>query len=160
MAYSLSGYPSCWFGQLHPKPEALVTHAPAEWFRADTPAENADFFHPEAIADYVRAQAGLNHRRENGVPDDSRAVSPQPVESSSRLRLTCPVLVIWGSRGRIGGWYDPLQLWRECVDNVVSGGPVPAAHFLAEETPDTVAAAFRDFFAEDRLPRVRQTRIS
>jgi haloacetate dehalogenase len=164
MAYALSGYPSSWFAQLHPKPEALVTHAPAEWFRADAPRESGEFFHPEAVADYLRAQEHPNDRGADSVPTDSRAVSPRPGESGHRLRLTCPVLVIWGSRGRIGGWYDPLQLWRECVDNDVSGGPVPAAHFLAEKTPDTVAAAFRDFFADDRSPpqdrQSRQNQVS
>ena len=158
MAYALSGYPSCWFGQLHPKPEALVTHAPAEWFRADAPGESTRLFHPDAIADYLRAHAGLRERQPSPLPEDSRAASPRPAEAGHRLRLTCPVLAIWGSRGRIGGWYDPLQLWRECVDNEVSGGPVPAGHFVAEETPETVAAAFRAFFGERAPPRGREHR--
>ncbi len=158
MAYALSGYPSCWFGQLHPKPEALVTHAPAEWFRADAPGESMRLFHPDAIADYLRAHAGLRERQRSPLPEDSRAASPRPAEAGHRLRLTCPVLAIWGSRGRIGGWYDPLQLWRECVDNEVSGGPVPAGHFVAEETPETVAAAFRAFFGERAPPRGREHR--
>ncbi len=155
MAYDLAGYPSCWFGQLHPKPEALTTHAPAEWFRPGGFTGNAHFFHAEAVADYLRADASLNEPPESGVPAASRAQTPHAGEAGHRLRLTCPVLVMWGSRGRIGGWYDPLQLWRECVDDEVSGGPVAAGHFLAEEAPESVAAAFRDFFAENRLPAMR-----
>ncbi len=150
MAYSLAGYASCWFGQLHPKPEALVTRAPSEWFGTRASGGRADFFHPEAVADYVAAGADLAGEA-RGVPaavlPASLPISP-PAEPGHRLRLTCPVLVIWGSKGRIGGWYDPLRLWRECVDGVVSGGPLPAGHFLAEETPDAVAAALRAFFAE------------
>ena len=156
MAYSLSSYASCWFGQLHPKPEALITHAPEAWFGVDTSDGRTDFFHPEAVADYLSADSHLAERETHGVPADILAVSPQPAEAGHRLRLTCPVLVIWGSKGRIGGWYDPLPLWRECVDNVVSGGPVPAGHFLAEETPDTIAAALRAFFSDNR-PLLQKT---
>ena len=152
MAYSLAGYPNCWFGQLHPLPEALATKAPAQWFGRDGGGGETNFFHPEAVADYLRAAACLNDRPEDCLPTDNRAASPRPAEAGHRLRLACPVLAIWGSRGRIGGWYDPLQLWRECVDNEVSGGPVPAGHFLAEERPDMIAAAFRDFFVGNRLP--------
>ena len=161
MAYGLAGYPSCWFGQLHPKPEALVTHAPADWFRPDAfehdaGAGGSSFFHPEAVADYLRANTRLADPQRNSLPDNSRAATPKQAERGHRLRLTCPVLVIWGSRGRIGGWYDPLQLWRECVDGLVSGGAVAGGHFLAEEAPDSIAAALRDFFAEpSRAPRVR-----
>ena len=151
MAYSLASYASCWFGQLHPKPEALVMHAPEEWFHAHAADEATAFFHPEAVADYVRADAGFANKPEHGLPPDSRT-APYPGQSRRRLRLTCPVLVLWGSKGRIGGWYDPLLLWRECVDNTVSGGPVVARHFLAEEAPDMVAAAFRHFFVENRAP--------
>jgi haloacetate dehalogenase len=151
MAYSLAGYASCWFGQLHPKPEALATRAPSEWFATDASGGHVDFFHHEAVEDYVAADAGLAGEAP-GIPADIVPVSPQPPEAGHRLRLTCPVLVIWGSKGRIGGWYDPLQLWRECVDNAVSGGPIAAGHFLAEERPDAVAAALRAFFAGHRPP--------
>ena len=159
MAYGLAGYPSCWFGQLHPKPEALVTHAPSDWFRADGFADDggaASFFHPEAVADYLRANTRLADPQANSLPEGSRAATPKPSEAAHRLRLTCPLLVIWGSRGRIGGWYDPLQLWRDCVDGLVGGGAVAGGHFLAEEAPDSVAAALRDFFSESPLsPRLR-----
>ena len=160
MAYALAGYPSCWFGQLHPKPEALVTHAPSDWFRKDGGgsrlADGDEFFHPEAIADYLRANSRLADAQENSLPVDSRAITPTSSEGGHRLRLTCPVLVIWGNHGRIGGWYDPLKLWRECVDGPVTGGAVPGGHFLAEEAPDSIAAALRDFFSEPaRLTQFR-----
>lgn len=162
MTYSLTGYPNCWFGQLHPLPEALATHAPAAWSGADADADGrADFFHPEAVADYLRAAARLNDRPPNGLPGDTGAVPRPTAEAADRRHLTCPVLAIWGSSGRIGGWYDPLQLWRECVDNEVSGGPVPAGYFLAEERPDMIAAAFRDFFVGNRRPpRLGQKRAA
>ena len=148
LSFGLGFYPGCWFGQLHPKPEALVTHAPEAWFRGDVPGKDAHFFHAEAVADYLRA--GQQTTRGHGAPETARARTPRTAEARHRLRLTCPLLALWGSRGRIGGWYDPLQLWRDCVDNEVTGGPVPAGHFLAEEAPSAVAAALRGFFAAGR----------
>ncbi len=49
MAYALAGYPSCWFAQLHPKPEALATPAPPGWFRSDAFDGDMHFFHVEAV---------------------------------------------------------------------------------------------------------------
>ena len=143
MAYALAGYQSCWFGQLHPKPEALVTQAPDAWFQTSPTREDAPYFHPEAIADYLRVGGGLGEPA-HALPSEAGAGQPA---ASRRTRIECPTLVIWGTGGRIGGWYDPLILWRECVDGEVSGGPLAAGHFVAEEAPEAVAAAFRSFFA-------------
>ena len=158
MAFALAGYPACWFGQLHPKPEALVTHAPADWFRQDMVAsgEDVSFFHPEAVADYLRADTRLADPQTNALSSESRAVTPSASETAHRLRLTCPVLVLWGSHGRIGGWYDPLQVWRECGDGMVSGGAIAGGHFLAEEAPDAVAVTLGNFFAEPARPPVAE----
>ncbi|WP_428374995.1 alpha/beta fold hydrolase [Lichenicoccus sp.] len=152
MAYALAGYQSCWFGQLHPKPEALVTRAPDAWFRSPATREDAPYFHPEAVADYLRLGGGVGEAAPHALPPDHRA-GPPPEAVGRRTRIDCPTLVIWGTGGRIGGWYDPLALWRECVDGEVSGGPLPAGHFLAEEAPDAVAAAFRSFFGV--MPRAQ-----
>lgn len=150
MAYALAGYQSCWFGQLHPKPEALVTRAPDTWFRSPATREDAPYFHPEAVADYLRMGSGFGQEAVHALPPD-RAGQGLPVALGRRTRITCPTLVMWGTGGRIGGWYDPLSLWRLCVDAEVSGGPLPGGHFLAEESPDAVAAAFRSFFGA--MPR-------
>ncbi len=152
MAFALAGYQSCWFGQLHPKPEALVTRAPDAWFRSTATREDAPYFHPEAVADYLRVGGGLGGEAAHTLPPDRPDAAPV-AGIGRRTRINCPTLVIWGTGGRIGGWYDPLTLWRECVDGEVSGGPLPAGHFLAEEAPDAVAAAFRSFFGA--MPRTQ-----
>jgi len=60
-------------------------------------------------------------------------------------RITAPLLALWASRGVIGVWYDPLALWSQWADDV-SGGPVDATHFLAEDRPHEVAHLLGDFF--------------
>ena len=62
------------------------------------------------------------------------------------LKVRCPLLVLWGAKGRIGGWYEPLELWRAYASGAVNGGPVASGHYLAEEAPDEVLAAFEAFF--------------
>lgn len=40
--------------------------------------------------------------------------------------------------------FDVLALWREWARRV-TGGPLPGGHYLAEECPDEVYAAFFEF---------------
>jgi len=145
MSFALAGYPVCWFAQLHPKPEALITHAPAEWFQTSDAADSAGMFHPEAVADYLRAAQRQAEPVE--VSTDRRALGAADEDGRERRRITCPLLVLWGSKGRIGGWYDPVQLWRDCADAGVSGAMIPGGHFLAEEAPEAVAEQLGLFFA-------------
>jgi haloacetate dehalogenase len=59
-------------------------------------------------------------------------------------KLECPVLVLWGAQGFVGREYEPLSVWREYAGDV-RGEALPTGHFLAEEAPDLVTAALRDF---------------
>jgi haloacetate dehalogenase len=61
-------------------------------------------------------------------------------------RIACPVLALWGSKGRLPEWYDVLAIWRDWADDV-RGGPVNSGHYLAEEAPDETYEAFRAFFS-------------
>ena len=61
------------------------------------------------------------------------------------------MLVLWGAKGKIGGWYDPLDLWRHYCSGGVQGGPVDSGHYLAEEAPGQVL---------DRLGRFLQPRAA
>ena len=45
-------------------------------------------------------------------------------------RVRCPMLVLWGAQGRIGGWYDALAIWRQYCAAEVQGGPVSSGHYL------------------------------
>ena len=56
-------------------------------------------------------------------------------------------LVLWGAKGKIGKWYDPLAIWRQYCAAEVTGGPVDSGHYLAEEAPAEVLQRFAAFFA-------------
>jgi len=151
MAFGLGYWHWFFLAQAHPLPERMIRRDVEDWFDLHTSREPKDrgFFHPDARADYLaalhlpgtveaicedyRAAAGIDlaHDRE------SRAAG---------LRIRAPLRVLWGAKGKIGAWYDPLSLWRGYAEDEVSGGPVPSGHYLAEEAPAEVLAAMEDFF--------------
>jgi haloacetate dehalogenase len=145
MAFALGYYHWFWFAQPHPFPEELINAAPATWFTAHTSREPKPpgFFRAEALEDYLRAA----HDPETiaGMCEDYRAAATIDLEHDRISRahgskVRCPMLVLWGAKGRIGGWYDPLDLWRQYCVGEVEGGPVNSGHYLAEEAPAEVLA--------------------
>ncbi|MDB5381222.1 MAG: alpha/beta hydrolase fold protein [Rhodospirillales bacterium] len=141
-----------WFflAQPHPLPERMIRRDVEDWFDLHTSREpkDRDFFHPEARADYLAAlhQAGTIE----AICEDYRAAAGIDLEHdresrASGQRIRAPLKVLWGAKGKIGAWYDPLVLWRAYADGDVSGGPVPSGHYLAEEAPDAVLAALEGF---------------
>lgn len=143
MAFALGYYHWFWFAQPHPFPENLINAAPDTWFRAHTGREpkGDDFFDPDALADY------LHHVRDpdmiRGMCEDYRAAAGIDLadDAASRAqgrKVQCPLLVLWGAKGKIGQWYDALAIWRRYAAASVTGGAVTSGHYLAEEAPDEV----------------------
>lgn len=143
MAFGLGYYHWFWFAQPHPFPETLINAAPEAWFRAHTSREPKDegFFDKNALADY------LAHVRQpdmiRGMCEDYRAAASIDLvdDRASRAagrKVQCPLLVLWGAKGKIGQWYDALEVWRRYSAGPVTGGSVPSGHYLAEEAPADV----------------------
>lgn len=153
MAFAMGYYHWFWLAQPHPFPESVINAAPDAWFRAHTSREPKDdgFFHPDALADYMaaaRTPAAIT-----GMCEDYRAAATIDLVHDRESReagevVRCPMLALWGAKGKIGKWYEPLEIWRRYCSNDVSGGPVASGHYLAEEAPDEVSARFLDFYGE------------
>ncbi len=150
MAFGLGYYHWFWFAQPHPIPETLINKAPEDWFFGHTAREpkDRDFFAPDALADY------LAHVRDpemiRGMCEDYRAAATIDLAHDRESRaagtkVTCPLLVLWGAKGKIGVWYDALAVWRQYCAGEVTGGSVPSGHYLAEECPAEVLAALDGF---------------
>ena len=151
MSFALGYYHWFWFAQPHPFPESLIDAAPETWWKAHVSREPKPpgFFAPEALADYLAAARDPDAIM--GMCEDYRAAATIDLvnDRASRAagrKVACPMLVLWGDKGKVGGWYEPLTIWRDYCSAEVTGGPVPSGHYLAEEAPDAVLEAFERFF--------------
>jgi len=143
MAFAMGYYHWFWLAQPHPFPENLISAAPDDWWRAHTSREPKDegFFAPEALADYTACIHDPEMIR--GMCEDYRAAATIDLEHDRASRaagekVRCPMLALWGAKGKIGQWYDALAVWREYCSATVTGGPVASGHYLAEEAPEAV----------------------
>jgi haloacetate dehalogenase len=152
MAFGLGYYHWFWFAQPHPFPEDVICAAPDVWFRAHTSREPKPpgFFAPDALADYLAA--ARTREMITGMCEDYRAAATIDLEHdrasrSAGDRIRCPLHVLWGSRGKIGAWYDPLAIWRAYCDAPVTGRSIDTGHYLAEEDPASVIGELRAFLS-------------
>jgi haloacetate dehalogenase len=151
MSFALGYYHWFWFAQPHPFPEVVINAAPDAWFFAHTSREPKppDFFAPEALADYLAA--ARQPAAITGMCEDYRAAATIDLvhdreSRSAGNRIICPLHVLWGLKGKIEGWYKPLDIWRAYSTNTVTGEGVASGHYLAEEAPEAVVAQLRAFF--------------
>ncbi len=152
MSFALGYYHWFWFAQPHPFPEVVINAAPEAWFFAHTSREPKppDFFAPEALADYLAA--ARQPAAITGMCEDYRAAATIDLvhdreSRSAGNRITCPLHVLWGLKGKIEGWYKPLEIWRDYCTSSVTGEGVASGHYLAEEAPDAVIAHLRTFLS-------------
>lgn len=150
MAFGLGYYHWFWLAQPHPQPERLISQDVELWFDIHTNREPKDrsFFHPEARADYLEALRAPGTVA--AICEDYRAATSIDLvhDRESRAagqRITCPLLALWGAKGKIGQWYDAPEVWRAYASGPVSGHPVSSGHYLAEEAPEEVLAALDGF---------------
>ncbi len=151
MSFAMGYYHWFWLAQPHPYPEVLINAAPDVWFATHTTrgTKPEDVFHPEALADYLAAARNADTIR--GICEDYRAAASIDLEHdrASRMageKIRCPLLVLWGARGKIARWYDAMAIWRQYCAVEVTGGPVSSGHYLAEEAPEEVLEKFGAFF--------------
>ena len=152
MAFAMGYYHWFWFAQPHPFPETVISAAPEAWFRAHTNREPKDdgFFHPDAFADYLAA--ARNPEMIRGMCEDYRAAATIDLEHDRASReagdrIRCPLLTMWGTKGKIGQWYDPVAIWTQYCDGPVTSQAIDTGHYLAEEDPEATLAALVPFLA-------------
>jgi haloacetate dehalogenase len=62
------------------------------------------------------------------------------------IKIKCPLLAIWGSKGAMDPLYDVLETWRERASDV-RGRSLPGGHWLPEQLPDELSAELLPFFS-------------
>ncbi len=150
MAFGMGYWHWFFLAQRHPLPERMILRDVEDWFDLHTSREPKDkgFFHPEARADYLAALRTPG--TVEAICEDYRAAATIDLahDRASRdagQRVACPLLALWGAKGKVGVWYEPLEVWRRYASGPVSGGPVASGHYLAEEAPEAVLAALDSF---------------
>jgi haloacetate dehalogenase len=145
-AWLLDYWHWAFLAQPDPTPERLLAADPDAYY-----LPNRSLFAADALADYLTAV----HRREviHSMCEDYRAgagidVEIDAADRAAGRRIACPILALW-SRTDLGRWHDVLAVWQSWAQNprAVTGHAIDTGHYLAEEAPDEVADALRDFFS-------------
>ncbi len=135
-----------WFFFAQPNvPERVITADPDAWYRGDPDRmgrENHDEWRA-ATRDPEVVRAMLEDYRA-GLTVDRR---DEEADRAAGVRVRCPALVLWSLRDDLEELYgDPLAIWRDWADDVRGHG-IDSGHHMAEEAPETLAAALGDFLA-------------
>jgi haloacetate dehalogenase len=130
-----------------PVPETIIGHDPEHFFFDAQFGGILRSFDPEALADYARGVR--DPRVVHTICEDYRAgaTCDRQLDDADRAAgriIGCPLQVLWGGRGALAAWYDPLAIWRQWAHEV-TGSVIDSGHFLAEERPAETLAALRAF---------------
>jgi haloacetate dehalogenase len=142
-----------WFFLIQPfdLPERLIGSDPIYYLRKKTGGwgSAADVSDPRAFAEYERCFA--KPETIHATCEDYRAAASIDLEHdaadvTAERKVTCPLLVLWGDKGVVHRYFDPVNDWRAVAVDV-RGCALSAGHYLAEETPAETLAALQAFFA-------------
>ncbi|MEL6840015.1 MAG: alpha/beta hydrolase [Pseudomonadota bacterium] len=138
-----------WLTLPHPFPERLIGADPAYFWLHKCGAGSAGLtpFVQQALDEYLTCFA--DPQTIHGACEDYRAAATIDItdDDADDGKLQMPLLALWGRDGAIEAHFDCLALWRERADDV-RGWALPGGHYLAEECPEDVIAAWRPFFAD------------
>lgn len=149
LGWGLESYHWFFMAQKEPFPEKLLC-ADLNYYidyKLNKKGVGLSIFDPRAMAEYKRC---TTPDQIHGVCEDYRATVGVDFEMDKadygKRKLTCPVLVIWGSNSHCGRHYKPMEAWAEWADDL-RGFAVPTGHYPAEQRPDLILDAFEAFFA-------------
>jgi len=143
MEFAMGYYHWFWLAQRSHIPESVINKAPEEWFFAHTSREEKDknFFDPFALNDYL--DCVKNPETIAAICEDYRAGATIDLidDKNSRennIKIKAPILVLWGNKGKLEQWYEPLSVWQNYCSSEVRGKAINSGHYLAEENPNEV----------------------
>ena len=149
MAFATAYYH--WFFLIQPfdLPERLIGADPAYYLRKKLGgwgSAGLALFDPRALAEYERCFRDPATIR--ATCEDYRAAATIDLEhdaADASRKLDCPLLVLWGAKGVVHRFFDPIADWKS-VANDVRGKALPSGHYLPEEVPDATCAELLAFF--------------
>jgi len=143
MSFGMGYWHWYFLAQPHDLPERLLAADPENaLFRS-----GVESFTPEALREYKRC---LRHPETiHAICEDYRAAATvdfahDAEDREAGRKISCPLLVLWGSRGNLEEWYDTLEVWRAWAEDVRGRG-LPSGHYIPEEAPDETLEELRGF---------------
>ena len=139
-----------WFFLIQPfdLPERLIGSDPVYYLRRKLGGLSSGLgvFDPRALAEYERCFA--DPATIHATCEDYRAAASIDLEhdaADAHARVQCPLLALWGEKGVVHRFFDPIADWKS-VARDVRGKALASGHYLAEEVPEATLAALQAFF--------------
>lgn len=139
-----------WFflTQPSPLPERMIGADPEGFWKLKcfNQAGGDNPFSPEALAEYLSCFA--DPEAIHASCEDYRAAATIDIahdDADQGRKLEAPVLTLWAKRGVIEKCFDAMALWRQRAERV-EGEALNTTHYMAEESPDDIAARMSEFF--------------
>ncbi|BBH69486.1 hydrolase [Actinoplanes sp. OR16] len=136
-----------WFlGQTEQPAERVICADPDAWYRTPDPAAMGEENH----ADVWRALR--NPAVVHGMCEDYRAGlgidrAHDEADRAAGRQVRCPMLLLQAARDDIDIHGDPVAIWRPWTAGGLEHRLIGSGHHQAEEAPDEVSAALRDFLS-------------
>lgn len=149
-----------WFFLIQPEPlpERLIGADPGFYLREKLRrwSQGRWPFDAAAFAEYLRCFS--DPATIHSSCEDYRAAATIDLEHDradreAGRRVRCPLLALWGERGRVHQCFRPLEEWRRVAEGEVGGRPLPAGHFLPEEVPEDVLRELLPFLERTEAGR-------
>jgi haloacetate dehalogenase len=146
-AWAVDSYHWFFMAQPYDYPEKMIEAYGFERYirrKLDKKGVGMSGFTPEALAEYVRC---CNAENIHAVCEDYRAAVGVDLEHDAadlQVKLTMPVLVLWGERSHVNRSYEPIEAWKERALDV-RGRMLPCGHYPAEQAPEETLAELLAF---------------
>ncbi len=141
-----------WFFLTQPfdLPEKLIGADPGYYLRKKTGGWGSapNIFDPRAFAEYERCfrdPATIHATCEDYRAAASIDLEHDAADVTAERRVACPLLVLWGDKGVVHRFFDPVADWKSVAADV-RGRALHAGHYLAEEVPEETLAELQAFF--------------
>ena len=129
-----------------PLPETLLSNNASFFFKERVFYGKIPKYIPEEIyKEYLRHFK--NPANMHAMCEDYRAgatIDLEHDEQDMNVKITCPVLALWGANGVMGTQFNVIETWRERALNV-SGKSLPCGHWLPEQFPEQVYEELNKF---------------
>jgi haloacetate dehalogenase len=141
-----------WFFLIQPfdLPERMIGADPVYYLHrklAGWGSAGLAHFDSRALAEYERCYR--DPATIHASCEDYRAAASIDLEhdaADADKKIRCPLLVLWGERGVVAQYFQPIYDWGAVAEDV-RGLALPGGHYLAEEVPDDTLRELTAFFA-------------